>query len=94
MTHRHPALRILKNIGGILLVLLGIAGLFLPILQGILFIFLGLAMIDLKAKHRLHRWLGHHFKLYRRVALVHHRFTRGWHRRRREHRQRKKEEGC
>ena len=40
----------------------------LPILQGWLFIVLGLGLIEHPAKHRLHRYLSHRFKLYRRVA--------------------------
>ena len=81
----NPAIRVLRNVGGILLLLLGIVGLFLPFLQGFLFIVLGLGLIDLPIKHRIHeyakRWRG-----YRWIALHHarakQRFGKWWERRR------------
>ena len=80
----HPPLqRILRNTGGLLLVLLGIVGLFLPFLQGILFIVLGLALIDVPQKHRLHRWLQARSRAYRWLALKHHAVKRLFLRRRR-----------
>ena len=54
--------KILRNIGGALLILLGITGLFLPFLQGIVFIIGGVALLDFKGKDELlrrgreHRW--------------------------------------
>ena len=60
---------LLRNIAGLLLVGLGILGLFLPILQGVLFLVLGLGLIDHPVKHRLHRWLSHRLKLYRAFAI-------------------------
>ena len=41
-------LKLLKKIAGISLVVLGIIGLFLPILQGILLILAGLFLLDIK----------------------------------------------
>jgi uncharacterized membrane protein YbaN (DUF454 family) len=49
-----PFLRAARIVAGILFVLVGIAGLFLPILQGILFIFIGLALLGVD-KDRLRR---------------------------------------
>jgi uncharacterized membrane protein YbaN (DUF454 family) len=43
--------RILKIALGILLVLLGIVGLFLPILQGILFLILGALLLSSESRH-------------------------------------------
>lgn len=47
--------RLLRKVVGIILILLGIVGLFLPILQGILFLFLGAAFLGIE-KSRLMRW--------------------------------------
>ena len=44
---------ILRKILGIILIIIGIAGLFLPILQGILLILLGAAMIN----DNFNKWL-------------------------------------
>ena len=41
---------------GWLMVLIGIAGIFLPVLQGFAFIFIGLVMLSI-ASDRLHGWL-------------------------------------
>lgn len=51
--------RILKISLGILLILLGIAGLFLPILQGILFLLLGTLLLSSESKRvrRVVAWL-------------------------------------
>lgn len=82
----HPPLtRVLRNAGGVLLLLLGVAGLFLPFLQGILFLVLGLALIDLPIKHRAHRWLQR-YAWYRWIATRHHAVKRAWQRRRRRRR--------
>ncbi len=72
----HNVKRVLRNVTGFALILLGIVGLVLPILQGILFIVLGLGLIDILAKRRLHRWLSGKSRLYRWVALQHHRAKR------------------
>jgi hypothetical protein len=57
---RHPLLRIsvlsLKNLGGVVLVLAGVAMLFAPG-QGILTILIGLMLLDFPAKYGLERWL-------------------------------------
>lgn len=70
--------RILRNVLGFLVLLLGIAGLVLPFLQGVLMIVAGLAMIDLPIKHRAHvlllRWRWYQ-AVARRHAAVHAR----WH---------------
>jgi hypothetical protein len=72
---RSPLVRVLRNVGGILLLLLGIVGLFLPVLQGWLFIVLGLGLIDLPIKHRLHqrakrwrwyRWISERYMRFKR----------------------------
>ncbi|MFN7941945.1 MAG: hypothetical protein U0X73_10105 [Thermoanaerobaculia bacterium] len=49
-------LRIAVGVVGWLCILLGIAGLFLPILQGFLFLILGFALISLTSQ-RVHLWL-------------------------------------
>lgn len=75
--HDHPPLkRLLRNIAGIVLVLLGIVGLFVPVMQGLLFLVLGLALIDLPVKHRAHEALKARFRAYRWVAMRHHGFKR------------------
>jgi uncharacterized membrane protein len=48
--------RITLLIFGWLMVLLGIIGIFLPILQGFAFIFIGLVMLSI-ASERVHSWL-------------------------------------
>lgn len=49
---RHPALRVLKNLAGVLLLLAGLLMLLLPG-QGILTVIVGLALLDLPGKHAL-----------------------------------------
>lgn len=53
--------KIARNIAGTLLILLGIVGLFLPFLQGFLFIALGIGMLEFDRKThvlaRSRRWL-------------------------------------
>ena len=41
----HPVWRVTKIAAGLVLIVLGVVGLFLPILQGVLFLFLGLAIL-------------------------------------------------
>ena len=57
------ALRIVRIVAGILLVIFGIIGLFLPVLQGILFILIGLALLgfDLKRLRKLRLYLAERF---------------------------------
>ncbi len=52
---KRNALRIVRIVAGVLLVIVGIVGLVLPILQGILFIVLGLGLlsVDIPAVRRL-----------------------------------------
>ena len=59
--------RIVLLVLGWLLILLGIAGLFLPVLQGGLFLLLGAALISLVSR-RVHGWLRTLFS----------RWPRGW----------------
>ena len=75
MVNRHPIIRVLRNIAGFVLVLLGVVGLVAPG-PGILFIVLGLALIDVPIKHRSHVWLGKRSRAYRWIALKHHRIKR------------------
>ena len=49
--------RVLRNVFGCVLLLIGIAGIFLPFVQGILLIIGGLTLIDVPAKGRAHRRL-------------------------------------
>ena len=91
MVNRHPVIRVLRNIAGFALVLLGVVGLVAPVLQGILFIVLGLALIDLPIKHRSHVWLATRSRTYRWIALKHHRIKRAILNRRRARRARKAE---
>ncbi len=54
--------KILRNVGGTIVILLGIAGLFLPFLQGIALIVAGFLMLDFEGKDEIllrireHRW--------------------------------------
>ncbi len=64
-----------------MLLLGGVAGLFLPFLQGVLMIVGGLALIDLPCKRRLHVWLKRRVRSYRPIALRHMRLLRRWRRR-------------
>lgn len=50
-------IRIALGVAGGLLVVLGIAGLFLPVLQGVLFLVLGAAVLSLTS-FRIYRWLA------------------------------------
>ena len=93
MVHRHPVIRALRNLGDLALVALGIVGLVTPFLQGILFIVLGLALIDLPIKHRIHLWLGNRHRPYRWIAIQHHRIKRALAHRRRSRKARKAEQG-
>lgn len=46
----HPVWRMTKVVVGIALLGLGVVGLFLPILQGVLFLFLGLALLSTESR--------------------------------------------
>ncbi|HPD16904.1 MAG TPA: PGPGW domain-containing protein [Planctomycetota bacterium] len=61
------ACRALRIAGGVLLVLLGIIGCFLPIIQGLLLIALGLWVLshDIPAAARLRQWAGERVRLER-----------------------------
>ncbi len=56
--------RVLRIIGGVLLVLVGIVGCFLPIIQGMLLIALGLWVLsqDIPAARRLKEWAERRFR--------------------------------
>lgn len=72
--------RVVRNVFGVVLLLLGIVGLVLPFLQGVLMIVAGLALIDVPQKQRAHAWLLR-FRWYqaiaRRHAALHERY-RAW----------------
>jgi len=57
-------LRVLRVIGGVLLVIVGIIGCFLPIIQGMLLIALGLLVLsyDIPAARRLKEWAERRFR--------------------------------
>jgi uncharacterized membrane protein YbaN (DUF454 family) len=59
MTERSSARTIFDWVAGIFLILLGIVGLFLPVLQGVLFILAGLALLSSHSERarRLRDWL-------------------------------------
>lgn len=80
--------RIVRNVAGFLLVLLGIVSGFLPILQGWLFILIGIGLIDIPAKRRLHEWCKR-FSWYRAISLRYMRFKRHMHKKREERRARR-----
>ena len=45
--------KLLRNVGGSCLIVLGVAGLFLPFLQGILLILAGFAMLEFEGKEEM-----------------------------------------
>ncbi len=65
MAERDPGLlkRIVTTVGGLILILLGIVGLFLPILQGILLIVAGLGLLSI-GNERLRNWIRRVKKRY------------------------------
>ena len=67
---KHTALRIVRIIAGVVLIVVGIVGLFLPVLQGILFIVLGLGLlsVDIPAVRRLRDRLKHWHRERRAAA--------------------------
>ena len=66
----------LRNSAGILLIILGIIAGPIPIVQGWVFVVLGISVIEHPWKHRLHAWLAQRFQLYRRVSLAYFRVRR------------------
>lgn len=48
-------IKALKNIAGVILIAIGVIGIFLPIIQGILLIIAGLALMGIKLKD-IKRW--------------------------------------
>ncbi len=48
-------IKILKKIAGIILIVIGVVGLFLPIIQGVLLIFAGLLLLGVK-KEQIKKW--------------------------------------
>lgn len=50
----HPLWRLTKTIAGLSLFVLGVVGLFLPIVQGVLFMLLGLAVLATENRHARH----------------------------------------
>lgn len=56
MVMKGRVVRIGKIVGGVAFILLGIAGLFLPFLQGILFLVIGLSLLSAESEHA-RRWL-------------------------------------
>ncbi len=73
---RHPVMHLLQIIGGIFFMILGVLGLFLPILQGILFLLIGAALLSpyIPAFRRGKIWM------YRRYPRLRHELYR-WKRR-------------
>jgi hypothetical protein len=70
--------RFVRNGFGVLMLLAGIAGLVLPILQGWLMILIGLSLIDLPIKHRAHVYLLR-LRWYRWIARKHDAAWVQWH---------------
>ena len=68
--------RITFMILGWLMVLLGVVGIFLPVLQGFAFIFIGLVMLSI-ASERVHGWLE---RLLHRRPTIQQRYQRLRHR--------------
>jgi len=49
-------IKIFKKIAGITLIVIGVIGLFLPIIQGVLLIFAGLLLLGVK-KEQIKKWI-------------------------------------
>lgn len=66
---RAQATRMLKIALGWLFLVLGVVGLFVPILQGVLFLAIGLTILATEQvwAHRLLTWLRHRFPHFARV---------------------------
>ena len=68
--HSPPLVKkVLLHIAGISLILLGIVGLFLPILQGVLLILAGLSLLSM-GNEGVRRWINDLEKRYPRQALM------------------------
>jgi len=81
LPQRSLTTRIIRNVAGGIILLGGIAGLFLPILQGVLMIVGGLALIDLPIKGKAHRRLLR-WKWYQKLAAQHDSLLAKWRARR------------
>lgn len=70
---RHPAVRwgvrILRNVGGALLIVVGLGLLVLPG-QGLLMIVVGLALVQFPGKRRVELWLVHRRRVWRALNWV------------------------
>lgn len=66
---RRPAVRMAKIVAGWAFLVLGVLGLFLPILQGVLFLAIGLAILATEQvwAHRLLLWLRRRFPHFAHV---------------------------
>jgi hypothetical protein len=60
---------VLRQVFGWLSIVLGIVGLFLPVLQGVLFLVIGIALVG--RRNRLIRWFSVHTKLLLRRWATH-----------------------
>lgn len=76
---RSPLQRAVILIVGWLFVVLGVLGLFLPVLQGLLFLALGLSLLSLEsswARRQLHRLRARYPRLSRTLDQAHLRYER------------------
>lgn len=66
---KQTTIRVARIVGGTLLIMVGVAGLFLPFLQGVLFIVAGLALLSRESEkaRRLTEWLRSYWR--RRVRI-------------------------
>jgi hypothetical protein len=71
----HIALVILKNIVGLILLLVGVAMLVLPG-QGLLTILIGITLVDFPGKRRLERWVIAHRPIHQAANWIRHRYGR------------------
>jgi uncharacterized membrane protein YbaN (DUF454 family) len=69
--------RVIALVIGWTLIVLGVVGLFLPFLQGILFMLLGLYVLSRESK-TAHRWLEHGRKRYPKVDAKLKQWGRWW----------------
>ena len=61
-------LKIVKKIAGIVLIVIGVIGLFLPIIQGILLIIAGLLLLGVK-KEQIKGWANRTKKWFKKFKL-------------------------
>ena len=50
------SIKLIKGIAGIILIIIGIIGLFLPVIPGVLLILAGLILLGVK-KEQIHKWI-------------------------------------